>query len=42
LYTEGQDNAAKRWLRELAARLSLRSTFLDVKVKNENQAIPPP
>jgi hypothetical protein len=42
LYTERQDNAAKKWLRRLAAQLSLRLTFLDAKVKNENQAVPPP
>ncbi len=42
IYVEAHDNAAKRWLRELAARLSLRPTFLDVRVKAERQDIPPP
>src|SRR5262245_39103928 len=39
--TEGEDNVAKSWLRGVAKSLSIRSTFLKVKVKDENQAIPP-
>ena len=42
LYSEGHDNTAKRWLRELAAGLSFRPTFLDAQVKTERQFIPPP
>ncbi len=42
LYAERQDNAVKEWLRGLAARLSIRLTFLDAKVKDESQAVPPP
>ena len=41
-YSEEHDNAARRWLRELAAGLSFRPTFLAAQVKTERQDIPPP
>jgi hypothetical protein len=41
LCTERRDDTTKKWFRELAARLSIRLSFLDAKVKNENLAVPP-
>jgi hypothetical protein len=42
-YAELYDGVGKRTVRELASRLSIRSTSLDVKmVKEEYQTIPPP